>query len=108
MPNRKGYRLVQIREMVEEINFNCKGFKQAVRLHTKEGQTDFNALRHWTNKDGEDVYIATWNIFRDELKDAGTTSKILFQKYHHEYQNKYNERIFVETLSYLRKRHNFK
>ena len=106
MPSRKPERLIEIREMVEAINFNNPEFKKALKESIKENENDFNKLRHWINKEGKDVYVNTWKVYLNKLREGGVTSRSLIQQYHHEYQNLYNNKMFLYIMTYLRKRYN--
>ena len=104
MAKRKLNRIREIEELVAQINFKDKAFKQAIRFELKQDEVDLNRLRHWTNSDGVEVYVETWNAYRDLLKEEGISSKLLIQSYHHVYQNNYNKRVFAFAINYINNR----
>ena len=101
MAKRKLTRIREIEELVAQINFQDKAFKQAIRFELKQDEVDLNRLRHWINSDGVEVYVATWNSYRDLLKEEGISSKLLIQSYHHVYQNRYNQTVFALAMKYV-------
>lgn len=102
MAKRKLNRIKQIEQIVDAIDFKDKGFKQAIRYESKQQEVSFNRLRHYTNAEGVEVYVDTWNQYRDKLRDEGISSKMLIQSYHHVYQNQFNEAIFKHVVTYLK------
>lgn len=106
MPRRKAERLIEIAALVETIDFNVPEFKRQLRTELKQEEPDFNKMRHWINAEGVDQYVEIWKIHRSKLREEGVESKSLMQQYHHHYQNKHNEKMFIYIMKYLRNRYN--